>query len=142
MGIGILVVKYNSLANVVSQVYPEIELVQTNIWNDFATASYFVKWLKEQPESELAYVNRIFAQLRPQEQNTLCKLLQTAFPQYVWTFSPSKKSQNKLKDCLERLISGELLQEYKHPDISHLELDFFYPQYKLAFEYQVECISQ
>jgi hypothetical protein len=71
-----------------------------------------------------------------------------------------KKTQSSLKSTLKsifpkygncanvtfKLICGcvEVLEEYKHPDListsgRNLELDFFYPQFKLAIEFQVTC---
>ena len=51
-----------------------------------------------------------------------------------------KKSQNVLKAIARTIIPGELLEDYRHPDIktsgNSLELDLFFPQLKIAFEYQ------
>ena len=80
-----------------------------------------------------------------QETCTLTQILKTAFPQLNWTSKGSyllKKSQYMLKQCIEKLIKDVIvLEEYKHPNISNLELDFFLPQYKIAFEYQVSIFS-
>ena len=34
-----------------------------------------------------------------------------------------------------------MLQDFRHPDIGNLEFDFYFPQYKLAFEYQVQSLN-
>jgi hypothetical protein len=92
-------------------------------------------------------------------------MLSVTYPGYNWKFdtdnkskSPhNKKSQSVLKTVLKKMIpqsgkphkytfglmrSLDVLEEYRHPDIvtskgRHLELDLFYPQLKIAFEYQV-----
>jgi hypothetical protein len=95
----------------------------------------------------------------------LMQLLSFAYPEHQWEFSRKsmgsyyKKSQYLLKVCLKTLFPQEgefpilamltyieILEEYRHPDIEmdsrqFLALDFFYPKYKLAFEYQVKLLG-
>jgi hypothetical protein len=94
---------------------------------------------------------------------TLPQLLCTVYPELNQDFFTEKsknahykKSQSVLKLMLNNLFSQEgkvfnfifclscnvvVVEEYRHPDIvsgGHpLELDFFYPQLKIAVEYQV-----
>ena len=50
----------------------------------------------------------------------------------------SKKSQYTLKSMLQILFSNyEIVEEYRHTDLENLELDYYIPELKLAFEYQV-----
>lgn len=50
----------------------------------------------------------------------------------------SKKSQFTLKSMLSTLFpSQEIIEEYRHSDLDNLELDYYIPELKLAFEYQV-----
>ena len=49
----------------------------------------------------------------------------------------SKKSQYILKSMLQTLFpEQEIVEEYRHSSLSNLELDYYLPQLKLAFEYQ------
>ena len=49
-----------------------------------------------------------------------------------------KKSQYTLKSMLQSLFSNyEIVEEYRHTDLENLELDYYIPELKLAFEYQV-----
>ena len=53
-----------------------------------------------------------------------------------------KKSQYTLKSMLQTIFpTQEIVEEYRHVDLENLELDYYLPQLKLAFEYQVCCIS-
>ena len=50
----------------------------------------------------------------------------------------SKKSQYTLKSMLNILFPDqEIVEEYRHTDLENLELDYYLPQLKIAFEYQV-----
>lgn len=83
--------------------------------------------------------------------NELANAMSLAFP-LLSNSKYHKKSQYTLKNTLEQIfnVEGEkrdnleeahiyvVMQDYRHSDISGLELDFYYPQYKLAFEYQGE----
>ena len=54
----------------------------------------------------------------------------------------TKKSQYTLKSILQDLFPDqEILEDYKHPDMNNLELDYYLPDLKLAFEYQVIFVS-
>ena len=50
----------------------------------------------------------------------------------------SKKSQYTLKSMLQIIFENyEIVEEYRHTDLENLELDYYIPELKLAFEYQV-----
>ena len=131
-----------------SAIYPQIKwnknsLLEANIWNNENLANYFVSWLKQQKQTEITRA-RLAVKNLATETNYLVQQLSNAFPHLSWlmaTSSQSKKTQYKLKECIEKLLivqkDAVLLEEYRHPDISNLELDYFLPQYNLAFEYQV-----
>lgn len=90
---------------------------------------------------------------------SLVNLLSTVYPdQFIKPKSLNKKTQNIIKAMLKSLFPGqgnwvayvcllvEVLEEYRHPDIvtpsgAPLELDFFYPQLKVAVEYQVILVA-
>ena len=93
----------------------------------------------------------------------LPQLLSLAYPEHAWSFKNkvtnayNKKSQFVLKTCLKSLFPKEgitamcfedlinkleILEDYRPSDLESaegrfLELDFFYPKFKLAVEYQV-----
>ena len=53
----------------------------------------------------------------------------------------AKKSQYTLRSMLEILFpSQEIIEDYRHADLNNLELDYYIPNLKLAFEYQVFVI--
>ena len=144
MGGGILLVQYHSLFQLLSTIYSDFKWNKQlfssskDIWTDDHLANYFVQWLKKQPKNETDLVNVIVTEKDPSGQKLLARLLKYAFRQYKWIYSlKSKKSQSMLKDYIQQLFTGVLLEEYKHPDIANLELDLFLPQYNIAFEYQV-----
>ena len=152
MGGGILIIKNNSLPNLLSQVYSNFKWdkllfkQQSDIWNDDNLANYFVEWLKKQPENEISIFYQIISDMGKKGAFSLTQALQNAFPKYKWAKNvtlSAKKSQYILKEYLEKLFAsgGEntllLMEEYRHPDVDNLELDYFLPQYNLAFEYQV-----
>ena len=141
MGGGSLLVKFHSLSELLVRVYPEVKWEQnsfqiSDIWTNEQQASYFVEHLQKQSEHEISYVNKIIQDMGNKDA-MLIKLLHNAFPKYNWT--SGKKSQYVLKACLGNIFPNAVaLEEYRHPDVSNLELDYFYPLYNLAFEYQVE----
>ena len=151
MGGGILIIKRLSLPNLLATVYPAHDwnpqsFVQqySNIWTSEHLATYFVEWLKKQPSSEILHVQSAMKYMRKKGDFALVQQLKAAFPQYSWIItqaSAGRKAQYELKQCIEKLFNKEknnvLLEEYKHPDIANLELDYFLPQYNIAFEYQV-----
>ena len=50
----------------------------------------------------------------------------------------AKKSQYTLKSMINELFPNEeILEDYRHADLDYLELDYYLPNLKLAFEYQV-----
>ena len=149
MGGGILLVQYHSLFQLLSSLYTAFQWDKQlssskNIWNDEHLANYFVEWLKKQTKTELLNVHTIVKGARV-ENSSLINQLEIAFPSNTWknsTFNLNKKSQYMLKECIEILFltdnsNIELFENFKHPDISNLELDYFIPQHNLAFEYQV-----
>ena len=152
IGGGILLVQYHSLFQLLSNIYSDFKWDkqsfqhESDIWNNDQLATYYVEWLKKQSKNE---VSNVFKVLKATETKSspLTQLLQKTFPQYKLAVGSgkTKKSQYMLKECIERLFISDknkdivLLEEYRHPDISNLELDFFLPQYNLAFEYQVNC---
>ena len=149
MGGGILLVKNRSLSNLLALVYPDYKShLHSDIWTDENLANYFVEWLKKQPEREVGLVSQLV--LEKKSIYPLTQILRAAFPQYKWINSKalsSKKSQYVLKECIEKIFNKEkshllLLEEYRHPDISNLELDYYLPQQNLAFEYQVRFIHK
>jgi hypothetical protein len=95
--------------------------------------------------------------------SSFSQLLTIAYPNHNWEQDKNifhKKTQLLLKSMLKIifpqqgqknyffmfLIFVEVLEEYRHPDIltslgTPLELDYFYPQYNLAFEFQVTRFS-
>lgn len=146
LGGGSLLLRSHTLPRLLSLVYPDFHWnfqpfsQSLDIWKDEHLANYFVEYLKKQPENELFYVYKIIKEMGNKENQTLSHMLKYAFPKYSWSTSlQSKKAQYTLKECLEQLFPNDntMLQEYKHPEIIQLELDYFFPQYKLAFEYQV-----
>ena len=49
-----------------------------------------------------------------------------------------KKSQYTLKSMLGILFPNlEIVEEYRHVDLNNMELDYYIPELKIAFEYQV-----
>ena len=152
MGGGILLVQYHSLFQLLSNIYSDFkwdkQLFQneSDIWNNDHLANYFVQWLTKQPENEIASAHIIIKSSSHNGSSPLVVLLTRMFSQYKWHYTVSKsgkKSQFLLKECIERLFISDnivLLEEYRHPDISNLELDYFLPQYNIAFEYQVNKI--
>ena len=116
--------------------------LESDIWTNERLANSFVEWLKKQPENEISQVAKVVKN-KKQKNVLLPQLLQSAFPKYSWINTvgiPGKRTQYILKQYLDILFPGnqnsEMLEEYKHPEMN-LELDYFFPQYKLAFEYQV-----
>ena len=151
MGGGCAIVQNRSLSQLITSTFTEYKwdinaFDTSDIWTDEKTANYFVQWLKKQPESEVACLHRCVKLLRIKDSSALTRDLKTAFPKYNWfSVSPAraKKTQFMLKECINTLFFNKetvLLEEYKHPDLNYLELDFFYPEFNLAFEYQV-CIK-
>jgi hypothetical protein len=141
---GMLLVHNHSLPQLLANTFPEFnweikEFSQnSDIWADRHLANYFVEWLKKQAEKEKSHFLQEIA--KNEITSPLIQLLKTEFPLYKWASTSGKKTQYVLKECLGMLFNKEntiLLEEYKHPDISNLELDYFFPQYNLAFEYQV-----
>ena len=54
-----------------------------------------------------------------------------------------KKSQYILKSMIHELFPNqEIMEDYRHVDLDNLELDYYLPDLKLAFEYQVVIIIQ
>ena len=160
MGGGILLIRYHSLFQLLSTIYSDFkwnkqlfssaQQIEKDIWTDDHLANSFVQWLKRQPEKELTSASQIVKNQMEIVSSSLVGHLETTFPQYKWRYEEyktGKKSQYELKECIEKLfIIGNknkdivLLEEYRHPDISNLELDYFLPQYNIAFEYQVNKI--
>ena len=151
MGGGILLIKNHTLFQLLSRVYPDFQFNKdlfssssSSIWEDEYLANYFVEWLKKQPETELPFLHKMISNMANKGSYPLTQTLKAAFPNYKWAVFAqsglSKKSQYILKECLDVLFNrgnSVLLEEYKHPDITNLELDYFYPELKIAFEYQV-----
>ena len=149
MGGGILLVQYHSLFQLLSNIYSDFKWnkqlfqYENDIWNNDHLANYFVQWLKNQSKKEVSIVRQVITDKERKGDYPLTLYLQKAFPSNIWITSiSSKKSQYMLKECIERLFVNKekdivLLEEYRHPDISNLELDYFLPQYNIAFEYQV-----
>ena len=148
MGGGILLVQARTLSQLLSYIYPdskmESKISHRDIWIDEGLSNYFIEWLKKQSKSVIRHLNQVMKAIESRSLLPLTQLLKTTFPDYNWTFVyKSKKAQYALKACLQQLFNNEdnkdivLLEEYRHPDISNLELDYFLPQYNIAFEYQV-----
>ena len=149
MGGGTLIIENQTLPQLLSKVYPEFNWdikafsQSFDIWTDLNCANYFVEYLKKQTERDVAYVHKIIRNMDYKIDTPLTQLLKSAFPQYIWrttTPTSSKKSQYILKQSLKELFPGEntvLLEEHRHQHVDNLELDYFYPQYNLAIEYQV-----
>ena len=148
MGGASLLILSHSLSKLISSVYPEFKAnSEVDIWTNETLGKYFVEYLKKQKSiNEISFVYRQIRDLNLKEAMPLTRLLMEAFPQYKWIPSFSavgKRAQYVLKESLNALFSGEksvLLEEYRHPDIENLELDYFFPQYNLAIEYQVESV--
>ena len=61
---------------------------------------------------------------------------------YLENSKKSKKSQYVLKSLLKNLfVDQEIVEEYRNSDFDYLELDYYIPQLKLAFEYQVNILN-
>ena len=130
-----------SLLQLLSRVYPDFQfnkdLAPSSIWTDEHLAKCFVEYLKKQPDIEVFYVHKVFKSMKNKEHSILPLLLKQSFPQYTWTSIRGKKSQYMLKECLENIFKNtEVFEEFRHPD-SILELDYYFPDHKIAFEYQV-----
>ena len=144
MGGGILLAKENSLSQLLAKVYPQFNWdsahQNADIWHNKNLATYFVEWLKKQTNKEISIAEETIHSIAT-ENSPLIQLLTTAFPKQKWLSRKTYKAQFFLKECIEAMFKGEenvlILQEYKHPDIDGLELDYFLPQYNIAFEYQV-----
>ena len=152
MGGGLLILQTGSLFQLLSSIYPEFKWEpklfsqqESGIWNNESLSKVFVEWLKKQTKQEVSYTNHLIKDMKIGS-NLLTQLLTATFPQFKWIISvtspSSKKSQYMLKECIVKLFSDDkkepvLLEEYKHPDIANIELDYFLPQYNIAFEYQV-----
>ena len=53
-----------------------------------------------------------------------------------------KKSQFTLKYMISKLFpSHEIIEDYRVPELDFKELDYFLPELKIAFEYQVRDFS-
>ena len=157
MGGGILLVQYHSLFQLLSNIYSDFKWDKqlfssssfTDIWTDDHLANSFVQWLEKQPKKTILRVQQIILGMNNKGNYILKQLLSKSLPNYTWSGSltlTTKKSQYMLKECIENLFISDknkdivLLEEYRHPDISNLELDYFLPQYNIAFEYQVNKI--
>ena len=143
MGGGILLIESHSLSNLLSQVYSAYKwdllafVYHEDIWNDVGLAKHFIDWLKPQNDREISSICNLVKD-KGSKNAVLTLALQNAFPN-KWRKSTSKKSQYVLKECIQQIFSKEntlILEEYRHPD-ANLELDYFLPQYNIAFEYQV-----
>ena len=116
---------------------------QTDIWTDNHLANYFVEWLKKQDDKEVSLVCQFVRETGKNEEIPLIKAIKTVFPNKFVKSTRTKKSQMLLKMCVQNMFGGEntlILEDYIHPDVD-LELDYFLPEYKLAFEYQVKRID-
>ena len=142
MGGGILLLDSHSLFNLLSSQFSEHNWAknrfeQSDIWTDKHLANLFIEWLKKQNYREISNICQFVKETK--NSNYLTEALKIAFPSKMNV--NSKKSQYMLKNCIESIFSKEntlVLEEYRHPDVIHLELDYFLPQYNIAFEYQVE----
>ena len=107
---------------------------QTDICTENNLAKYFVEWLKKQNDKEISLVCQFV------KEGVLKQILKDAFPnKFIKTLtSNTKKSQYILKECIENIFATLILEEYRHPNVVNLELDYFLPEYNVAFEYQVE----
>lgn len=139
-----MIVINHTLGQLLSKVYPDLKINNDNkendIWTDNKLASYFVEYLKnKQTENELSFLNRVIRNIGYKGESFLIQLLKNSFPNYVWSFgTTTKKSQYLLKEGINLLFPGKIiLEEYIHPDVK-LQLDYFLPQFNLAFEYQVK----
>ena len=142
MGGGALLIKHNSLGELLSFVYPNFNWEISrfpDIWTNWGVSNCLVDWLKQQSRDEISLVHNVIKERGVKGLYPLIEALRTAFPDFQWFFNPGKKkTQFMLKYCLADLFKNEvLLEEYKHPDFGNLELDYFYPQLNLAIEYQV-----
>ena len=146
MGGGILLIKARSLFNLFVQAYPQQnwrEIADIDIWSDESLANYFVRWLQKQPEKEVFNIQETMRTMKRKGDFVLSQSLKNAFPRYNFnSIKIAKKTQFVLKECIQNMFLNKekdfvLLEEYKHPDIANLELDYFLPQYNIAFEYQV-----
>ena len=127
MGGGILLLEYESLYHLLSQIYPSFPWEKDKFAANQNKINYFIEWLKKQNPREISLVCQFV------KNKEFSSLFQTAFP-LQWR---QKKSQYILKECIEKVFANALvLEEYRHPD-ANLELDYFLPEFKLAFEYQV-----
>ena len=145
---GFLLVANQSLPKMLSNVFSEYNWDfqkfenQGNIWNDLELAKYFIDWLKTQNDSEISLICQ-FVKENGEQRDVLTQNLKIAFPK-KWLESPfsnTKKSQYLLKECIKTIFNKEntlVFEEYSHPDAENLELDYFLPEFNLAFEYQVK----
>ena len=112
LGGGFLLIKYISLSELLSNVYPNVtnDASQESIWTDEKHAKYFAEWLKKQSVEEIDYVYRMVINREEGVNNdVLTKHLSQNFPKYNWVSRNkfSKKSQYLLKECLEQLFQVE-----------------------------------
>ena len=83
---------------------------QINIWNDEINSKHFIEYLDNQPEKAISYLQNNLSKMKLQDSDLLIQLLQLKYPRFKWTNRKSlyvKKSQYKLKECLEQLFPVE-----------------------------------
>ena len=159
--------KHNhSPLQLLSTVYPDYNWLPwkfanspRNMWLDDDLKRKFIEWAgKELGVKELNDWHHIATKdiidlgglrLLASTSNSLPQLLTSLYPDFPWEFSVKskspfhKKSQHLMKAMLKLIFPlNDILEEYKHPKAigksgNRLELDIFYPQLNIAFEYQV-----
>ena len=115
-GGGFLLVKYDSLSQLMASIYPQYQWNQSNfvhpqvgIWKDKELANYYIEWLKKNSSpKELQYLQVITDKREPQKEDVLMNMLSQVSPQFdVNAKKGSKKSQLMLKETLNLLFYGE-----------------------------------
>lgn len=155
--------QYKSIAELFMSIYPDykwdvykfnklpnghIKLIQNSPSHQQEFIEYLIKQfnIKQTSDWYLVTTDRIM-EVITMDLSTLMKLVKKHYPDLDMNyFSHShslvtKKAQYLLKSMLKELFPNqEILEDYRHPDLDYLELDYYLPDLKLAFEYQVIII--
>lgn len=148
---------YGSLPKLLQRFYPDIkwhpwlfEQLPSNFWTDFNNQKDFLTWLQHQleikkPEQWSKVTHAIIKQyggrgLLEFYQNSLPSALQTILPDNQFMERVSNSQLAAWKVLLS--LRPDTHMNYRHPQLVHsdslknMQLDFFIPSLKLAFEYQ------
>lgn len=159
-GSGLLSTYNGSLVKLLQSVYPEMDWhpwlfaqAPKEYWDNNHNARKCFDWLSAKlnisnPSDwngiKLSVIRQYKASGLIQHHGSLVNALQAAYPEYLWKkfFSLSVGASQVLQTLYERVSKEDVLINYRHPELIHsaskrtMELDFYIPSMKLAFEYQ------